>query len=152
MILVITLAAVTLSVSPVFSATEHGTSDEAKEMLKMAVKHYRAVGRDSALADFNGKKGPWVDRDLYVFCIDRKDIIIANSVSTEAVGKSLDLIKDSRGNPVGQAMWQAVAKTGSGSLQYQVPDPLSGKVEPKTSFLKKVGDDLCGVGIYMPDS
>jgi len=152
LIVAMTLVAVSLGASGSFSASERGTPAEAKAMLKKAVKHYQTVGRDKALADFNNKQAPWVDRDLYIFCIDQKDIIIANSLLSEPVGKSLDLIKDSQEKPLGQAMWQAVAKNGSGSLHYRVPDPLSGKVQPKLSFLNKVGDDLCGVGIYMPES
>jgi hypothetical protein len=29
-------------------------------------------------------------------------------------------------------------------------NPTSGKAEPKITFAQKVGDDVCGVGVYSP--
>jgi hypothetical protein len=29
-------------------------------------------------------------------------------------------------------------------------NPVSGKIEPKLSFWKKLGEDVCGVGAYNP--
>jgi len=29
-------------------------------------------------------------------------------------------------------------------------NPTSGKLEPKITFVQKVGDDVCGVGAYNP--
>src|SRR6266705_1954405 len=49
--------------------SERGKPAEAKAMLQQAVDHYNSVGRKQALADFTGKKPPFVDRDLYVACI-----------------------------------------------------------------------------------
>ena len=43
--------------------TERGTPAEAKALLAQAVAHYNEVGRKQALADFNAKKAPFVDRD-----------------------------------------------------------------------------------------
>ena len=50
-------------------AADRGTPAEAKAMLQKAVAHYKEVGRKQALADFNAKKAPFGDRDLYVVCI-----------------------------------------------------------------------------------
>ena len=42
----------------------------------------------------------------------------------------------------------AAAKKGSGTVEYMWKNPESGKVEAKVSYLKKAGDQVCGVGAY----
>jgi cytochrome c len=59
-------------------ASERGTPAEAKAMLAKAVAHYKAVGRQQALADFTARKAPFGDRDLYVFCIGPDRKLVAN--------------------------------------------------------------------------
>ena len=131
------------------AAGDRGTPDEARAMLKKAVAHYKSVGRKQALADFTAKKAPFGDRDLYVFCLGRDRIEVANGGFPSFVGVSADTIKDAKGNPLGKAIWDAAGK-GEGSLEYQWRNPVSGKTEAKVSFVEKVGDDACGVGAYNP--
>jgi len=132
------------------AAGERGTPDEAKAMLKKAVAHYKAVGRKQALADFNAKKTPFGDRDLYVFCIGPDRIEVANGGFPSYVGMSADAIKDAKGNAVGKAILDTASSKGEGSVEYLWLNPISHKTEPKVSFVEKVGDDVCGVGAYNP--
>ena len=130
------------------SSGERATPAEAKAMLQQAVVHYQAVGRKQALADFTGKKPPFVDRDLYVACIGPDHIIIANGGFPSLVGTSADGWKDADGRSVGKATWEAVSITGEGSVEYRWFNPVFHKIEPKVFFVQKVGDDICGVGAY----
>jgi len=63
-------------------------------MLAKAVAHYKAVGRKQALADFTGKKAPFGDRDLYVFCMGPDRRMSANGGYPSFVGLSADVLKD----------------------------------------------------------
>jgi cytochrome c len=132
------------------AAGERGTPDEAKTMLKKAVAHYKAVGRKQALADFNAKKPPFGDRDLYVFCIGPDRIEVANGGFPSYVGMSADAIKDAKGSAVGKAILDTASSKGEGSVEYLWLNPVSHKTEAKISFVEKVGDDVCGVGAYNP--
>ena len=136
--------------SGVGAAGERGTPEEAKTMLKKAVAHYKAVGRKQALADFNAKKAPFGDRDLYVFCIGPDRIEVANGGFPSYVGMSADQIKDAKGNPVGKSILDTAHSNGEGSVEYLWLNPVSHKTESKISFVEKVGDDVCGVGAYNP--
>jgi methyl-accepting chemotaxis protein len=49
-----------------------GTADEAKRMTEKAQAHLKRVGFDKAFQDFHDKDGPFLDRDLYVFVLDRE--------------------------------------------------------------------------------
>lgn len=132
------------------SSGERGTPEEAKAMLAKAVEHYNTVGRKQALDDFNGKKAPFFDRDLYVACIGPDHIIVANGGFPSLVGSSVDAWKDAEGKSVGKASFDAVSSTGEGSVRYRWFNPVSSRIEPKVLFVQKVGEDICGVGAYNP--
>ena len=133
------------------AAAQRGTPAEAKALLQQAVAHYKQVGRAKALADFTGKKAPFVDRDLYVFCIGPDRIISAHGFVASYVGASADaLLKDANGQPLGKAILDAASAPDGGSVRYPMVNPVSRKTEPKVSFVQKVGDDVCGVGAYQP--
>ena len=149
--LVLVLIVVMSVVAPInLRADEGGTPAEAKTMLEKAVAHYKAVGRKQALADFTGKKSPFADRDLYVFCIGSDRVTVANGGFPSFVGTSVDNLKDADGKPLGQTLWETGSGKGQGSVEYRWINPLSHKTEPKVSFVQKVGEDVCGVGAYNP--
>jgi cytochrome c len=131
-------------------AADRGTPAEAKAMLEKAVDHYKAVGRKQALADFNAKKSPFYDRDLYVVCFDSNRTILANGAFPQYVGVSADMLKDAHGNSVGRQGWEVARKSGQGSVQYDWINPMTHRTEPKVTFFAKAGDDVCGVGAYNP--
>ncbi len=133
------------------AAAQRATPAEAKALLQQAVAHYQKVGRAKALADFTGKKAPFVDRDLYVFCIGPDRTISAHGFLASYVGTSADaLLKDADGKPLGKAIIDAASAPTGGSVRYRFINPVSGKTESKVSFVQKVGDDICGVGAYQP--
>jgi cytochrome c len=111
-------------------------------MLQKAVEHYNSVGRVQALADFNGGKAPFIDRDLYVACINSHLALSANGGFPNLVGSTLE--------PISRAAWDAATSTQISSVNYQWLNPVSGKTEPKTFYYEKVGIAGCGVGTYHP--
>jgi hypothetical protein len=131
-------------------SSDRGTPDEAKAMLAKAVEHYKSVGRDQALADFNGKVAPFFDRDLYVVCLDASHVETANGGFPQYVGTSADLLQTVDGNPLGKAIWDAAASNPEGSVDYHWTNPVNGQTEPKTLFFENLGTDVCGVGAYNP--
>jgi cytochrome c len=138
------------NVTAVFAA-DRGTPAEAKAMLQKAVAHYKQVERKQALSDFNAKKAPFGDRDLYVVCIDPRHTIVANGGFPEYVGFSADLLKDANGNSVGRQGWELASAKGEGAVRYRWINPLTHNLEPKITFFAKAGDDACAVGAYNPE-
>jgi len=144
-LLFLAIAAVTLF------AADRGTPDEAKAMLQKAIAHYRSVGRKQALADFNAKKPPFGDRDLYVVCIGPDHTIVANGGFPQYVGMSADLMKDANGKSIGKAGYDIASTKGEGEVRYRWINPMTQKTESKVSFFAKAGDDACAVGAYSPN-
>ena len=125
-----------------------GTPAEARSMLEKAVTHYQQMGRAKALADFTSKRTPFVDRDLYVFCFSPDLTVSAHGADASQVGVKIDNLKDADGFAFGTAMFEAGQQPDGGSVEYKWLNPVTKQVEPKISFVRKVGEDVCGVGAY----
>src|SRR6266568_3484368 len=102
---------------PSGAKSERGTPAEAKAMLQQAVAHYQEVGRKQALADFNAKKPPFGDRDLYVFCIGPDLTIVANGGFPQYVGYPAGALKDVNGKSVGKAGWDVANAKDEGTVK-----------------------------------
>src|SRR5260221_5872442 len=145
---VLLIASVALTPGAARAATR-GTPSEAKVMLDKAVDHLKSAGRKVAITDFNASKAPFRDRDLYVLCVDSKHSIVANGGYPSYVGTSVDAFVDEKGVTLGKALWDAARKNANGFIVYLHLNPVTRRIEEKTTFYSKVADDLlCGVGAY----
>ena len=132
----------------VVQTPQRGTPAEAQAMLTKAIAHYEKVGRTQAFADFTAKKAPFADRDLYVFCFGADRKVTAHGGDPKQVGVVIDTLKDVDGKAVGTALWDASRKPEGGKVDYKWPNPVTKAVESKVSYVRKVGNDACGVGAY----
>ncbi|OFW10053.1 MAG: hypothetical protein A3H96_03350 [Acidobacteria bacterium RIFCSPLOWO2_02_FULL_67_36] len=130
------------------SGPTRGTPAEAQGLLTRAIAHYEKAGRAQALADFTAKKAPFADRDLYVFCFGTDRTVTAHGADRSQVGTNIDTLKDVDGKAFGTELWTTGNKPGGGSVEYRWTNPATKQVEPKVSFVRKVGSEVCGVGAY----
>lgn len=140
------LLAVCLAVAVPLVAGEKATPAEAQALLAKAVKAIETDGEAKALAAFNDPKGGFRDRELYVFCMGPDNKITA-SIDPKMIGVDETTLKDPDGKAIGKEI-AALGAKGGGSLEYRWPNPVSGKVENKISFVKPAGKQTCGVGAY----
>ena len=125
-----------------------GSADEAHALVDRALAHVEAVGRTQGLADLNRGGGEWVDRDLYVFALDRDGTYIAHAAKAEMVGRRVTSLPGIEGTSFVEDVWTA-ADSGGGWVEYQIANPLTGEVTPKESFVRRLDDTLLlGCGIY----
>jgi signal transduction histidine kinase len=127
----------------------NGTPEEAKAMLDAAVAHYAEAGRTQALADFNAKKAPFGADDLYVFCIDHAGNTSANGGFPSYVGTHIDTLKDADGKPLGQRLVDAAKSDGDVPVDYAWLNPVTKQRARKVSYVRKLSEDVCGVGAYL---
>jgi methyl-accepting chemotaxis protein len=123
-----------------------GTTDEAQRLVARAVACYKANG-PAALAQITAGANEYADRDMYVFALDRSGAYRAFAGQPAKVGR---LIQDLPGVD-GPRLMRDVAERlerGSGWIDYEITNPVSGQVEYKTSYIEPVAPDLvlaCGV-------
>jgi signal transduction histidine kinase len=129
-------------------AADKGTKEEAVALVKMAVAFLKANGRDKAFAEFNNPKGQFVDRDLYVFVGDMQGKCVAHCIVPAAVGKDMMEFQDPDGRFITKERLEMLRKNNSGWQTYKYLNPKTNKVEPKSTYMERVGDIYLGVAVY----
>jgi methyl-accepting chemotaxis protein len=125
-----------------------GTADEAYALLQRAVAHYKAVGFERASKDFHDKSSGWVDRDLYIFALDRQGTYRIMGADINKVGTSVHQAQGVDGAQLVKDVWHR-AEQGGGWVEYNIVNPVTGDVRGKASFVVPVERDLVlGCGAY----
>lgn len=137
----------TLGLGQAFAANA-GTAEEAKAMVKRAVAYVKAKGAEAAYAEFiNGTE--FKDRDLYVSVYDMKGNCLAHGANPKLVGKNLWELKDLNGVEVIKMQTAIAQNMGEGwSEPFTFVNPLTKAMQPKITFVQKVGDTWIGIGYY----
>lgn len=127
------------------------SADEAHDLLQQAVAHIGAQGRDRAFADFHDAAGPFLDRDLYIFVMDRNGHISVFGTNPLLVGHPASAIPGLEAGSFLEKAW-AAAEAGGGWIQYDVVSPGTQQVTPKESYILPLGQsEFIGCGAYRRD-
>lgn len=124
------------------------SQEQAKTLLDQAAN---AITIDPAAAYtlFNDLNGKFIQDDLYVFVIDLKDSKFrAHGATPRLVGTDALDLKDPTGMTLLKKMIANAKPNGYGTLEYHWRNPVTEKVEKKTTFLRKVNNVIVGVGYY----
>ncbi|MFM2066896.1 MAG: hypothetical protein RLZZ584_1805 [Pseudomonadota bacterium] len=130
-----------------------GSIDEAHELVDRAATLITEQGLQAAADAIHDPAGSYIDRDLYVFGIDRQGNYRLMGADPARVGQPAPLIATADGRLLVQALWDA-AEAGGGWVDYQLSDPETLAMVDKTSYARQVGDDLlvaCGVYKHAAD-
>ncbi|MEC5215979.1 cytochrome c [Actimicrobium sp. GrIS 1.19] len=129
-------------------AAEHASAADATAMVKRAVAHLKAVGKEKALADISDNKGAFIDRDLYLSVYDMNGMVLAHGTNPKLIGKDVSAIKDVSGKEFIKEILSKAKANGSGNADYEWPNPLTKNIEAKTVYFEKSGDLVFSSGYY----
>ena len=121
---------------------------QAQSLVDEAATFLRQAGPDQAFAAFNDPNGKWVRGDLYIFAFDQKGTYRATGFQPERTGTNAWELTDVSGFKVVQAIIAKSQRNGSGLVEYLWKNPLSNRIEMKTSYVLKVDDFVIGAGFY----
>lgn len=136
------------AVSSAVLAAETGTKDEAISLTKKAVSFHKANGNSKAFAEINNKTGQFVDRDLYVYVLDTTGHVRAHGANEKLIDKDLIQLKDADGKPFITDIIKLVKTNKAGWVDYKWVNPISKKIESKSTYVEPVGDLGFAVGVY----
>ena len=89
-----------------FAATGHAadqaTPEEAKALAERAAAHFKEVGAEKAIADFNDADGGYVDRELFVVVYDPDNKIVGSYGVPVLRNKDATTLKDVEGKEFGK--------------------------------------------------
>lgn len=129
------------------TALAAGTADEATAMVKKAVAHLKAQGKDKAFADFSNSK-EFKNDDLYIFVTDMSGKMQAHGTNPKLVGKDLISLKDADGKFFVKSYIELAKSKGSGWVDYKWINPSNSAIQTKSTYVEKVDDLIIGCGIY----
>lgn len=126
-----------------------GTADEAHALVERAAALVLERGWAAAQPELHREGGDFADRDLYVFAFDREGVYRAFSSTPSKIGTPLAAIKGLDAAKLVRDAWSCVDTNRSGWVDYDIVNPVTGEVRPKTSFVRGVTNNLLvGCGVY----
>ena len=128
-----------------FAASE---TDEAKGLVEKAVAYYQANGKEKSLKEFSTPGNQFVKGELYVFVYDMTGTIVAHPINQKLVGMNVLETPDVDGKFFRKEIIELAKKSGTGWVDYKYKNAKSGKIEQKTTYLKKAGDVIICCGAY----
>ena len=132
-------------------AADRATPREARALFDQAVKYLKANGPEKSWDAFGNRKGPFVQKDLYVYVIDRKGTYVANGAAPDTlVGLNVLDSVDAAGTPLFRQMIAITDKQTEARIRYVWLNRKTNHVEPKNAWLHREGEYILGVGYYSP--
>ena len=126
------------------------SAEQAMALLNKAAADL-AKDEKGTLSAINSLKGGYLQDDLYVFVVDLNTRrYVAHGTNLRLINTDFSKISDPEGKPVGEPMLALMAGQDYGEYDYRWKNPVTGKVEDKHAYLKKVGHFLVAVGYYSP--
>jgi cytochrome c len=130
-------------------AAEFGTKEEAIAMVMRVEEMFKTEGAEPTFKAVSDKSTiDFHDRDLYPFIYDMKGVNVAHGARPALIGKRLIDLKDQDGKYLIREMVAIADGPRSGWVDYKWPNPITNKIEDKTSYIKRMGVYFVGVGIY----
>lgn len=125
------------------------TEQDAIAMTERGAAYMKAHGKEEMIKKISAKDPEFIQGSLYVDMRDlHSGIVLAHPVNPSIVGKDLTDIPDANGKRYRRDIIELAQKKGKGWVDYQYKNPTSGKIEPKTIYILRVGDVVLEAGIY----
>lgn len=124
---------------------QEASPEEAKAMVQRAALYIKAHGKSAAIAEFNKSSSGFIDRDLYVFAIDRDGVFLAHPIRPSFVGKNVIDLQDIEGTFLIRNFLEIERE---GWSAYKWSHPVTKEIRPKKSYIINLGDYVIGAGAY----
>jgi len=131
-----------------FAAAASPTKEDAQAIVEKASTFAATSGKDQLVAEVNKKDGEFNKGELYVVVYDLNGKLVADPVNKALIGQNNLDKPDAEGKLFRKEFVETAKNQGSGWVDYKFLNPASGKVEPKTSYVKKQGDLVIIAGVY----
>jgi signal transduction histidine kinase len=151
--LVALLSLATFVLATPAAAAEFGTKAEAVAMVKRVQEQFKKDGPEATFKAVSDKSNKaYQDRDLYAFIYHatgpKTGVNVAHGARPALIGKNLIDLKDQDGKYLVKDLIGIATGPGKGWYDYKWPNPITNKIEDKSSYAEKMGDYMVGVGVY----
>ncbi|MDR3672816.1 MAG: cache domain-containing protein [Holophaga sp.] len=137
---------------PGMVAFAQAPSAGAAALVKEAVAFAKQNGMAKLIQETNQPKGRFhvnTGSELYIFIYNERGVVKAIGYDTEAlVGVNRYNLRDPDGFLMVREFINVAQNRGKGWVDYKYPNPTTGKIEQKTSYLEFFEDMIIGSGAY----
>ncbi|HWI78155.1 MAG TPA: cache domain-containing protein [Ramlibacter sp.] len=142
------IAGASHATTPAAPAAERATAKEAEAMVKKGVAHIKSQPAEKAFADISDPKGQFVDRDLYLVVYRTDGTALAHGFNARMIGKNFLDMPDADGKLYWRERIEWSKTKASFWQDLKFVDPLTRKIEPKSTYCERLNDMLVCGGIY----
>ena len=135
------------SAAAAIAATPTAGPKDAIALAERGAAFVRLNGKDEMIRRINSKSPEFNQGELYLAMRDLNGITVAHQTNA-LIGKNLLDVPDADGKLFRHEMVAIANGSGKGWVDYKFRNPASGKVEPKTTYVLRVGDVALEAGIY----
>jgi signal transduction histidine kinase len=147
--LMLTATALAVAMAAGNAAANEPTEKDAVALVEKGVAYMKEHGKDAIVKAINEKDPQFYQGSLYLFMRDAKTaVMLAHPVNPALIGKDLADVPDVNGKKYRREEIEVAATKGKGWVDYAYKNPATGKIEPKNTYLVKVGDVMLEAGVY----
>lgn len=123
------------------------TEERARALAERAAAFLKSKGAAVALPAFTARTHGFGAGDLYVFVFDFRGTLVASGGWPQHVGATV-IGPDGAGGPYGRIRRLAASPAGRGWVRYRWYSPCTRSMQPKMTYVIRVGRYIVGVGAY----
>ncbi len=142
------LAMLLLGIGAAATASAEPSEKDAIALVEKGAAFMKTHGKEEMIKRVNAKDPDYLQGALYLTMRDLKGVILANPVNQAMIGKDLIDVPDADGKLFRREIVELAKKKGKGWVDYKFKNPVSGRIEAKTSYIQLVGDVTLEAGIY----
>lgn len=124
---------------------------QAVALVKKAAAHLSEHAPEQAFRDFHDPDGEFMFEDYYIFVLDSHCFMRANGAEPESCGTDHSGNVDADGKRFSLELLETARTRGAGWVDYRRLNRKTRRIEPKSSYVERVGDFTVGCGIYRPE-
>lgn len=147
--LLLTATTLAFAIATGSACAAEATEKDAIALVEKGVAFMKAEGQEEMMKRINTKDPAFYQGALYLHMRDAKNaIMLAHPVNPALIGKDLIDVPDTNGKKYRREIVELAASKGKGWVDYTYKNPATGKVEPKNTYMVRVGDVVLEAGIY----
>jgi cytochrome c len=125
-------------------------ADDCAVLVAKAVNFVKEKGPEYSCKVFSASKGPFIDRELYIFVCSMDNVMLGHPYRLDLIGQSVSDYKDVKGVLLFKEFKKVAEEQGEGWVHYWWAKPAEKGEFAKASFIKRVpGQNLyVGAGYY----
>jgi cytochrome c len=146
--LVMRILAVSLTLAAGAVHAGNATAEEATAMVKKGVAFIKAEGTEKGYAEISNKQGRFIDRDLYLVVYGLDGTVLAHGANDKMIGKNLIDLQDIDGKAFVKERVELARTKTTFWQDYKFTDPVTKKIEPKSTYCERLDASVVCGGIY----